>query len=177
MKIETTKENKIDPSLRSEVDSLLLECFSEQPDFEKYLSMLPDPTWRLCCKDEILDVVAHLAVHEREVGTSSGDMTIGLISNVAVAPSARRQGLARDLLSEAHTIMRASEIPFSILFADIPEIYHSSGYSLMDNPIRFWDNYIEEPAWRTLVYRGSMICQLGDQELPSGVIDLRGPTV
>jgi hypothetical protein len=73
--------------------------------------------------------------------------------------------------------MRLSDILFSILFAYIPEIYASSGYSLMESPIRFWDTHIEEPAWRTLVYRGSMICQLGGEELPPGVIDLKGPTV
>ncbi len=104
------------------------------------------------------DVVAHLAIYQRQVGVGSETLEIAMLGGIVVAPEQRRRGHSR----------------FSILFAYEPAVYVSSGYKLMQNATRFVD---ADGILKTLVYRGSMYAELSRKRWPNQMLDLRGRVV
>lgn len=168
--IETTRSGLVDP-LEAKVRRLLGETFFDDTSVDYYARLgIPE---LILVLQEGQEVVGHLALYRRVVGILGEDVEIGMIGGVAVAPAHRGHGHGRLLMRRAHAYLRERSIPFSILFAFEPRIYTSSGYKLMSNPIRF----LENDAWRTLVYRGGMYAALLDKLWPNQVVDLRGPVV
>ncbi|NJO36613.1 MAG: GNAT family N-acetyltransferase [Rhizobiales bacterium] len=135
---------------------------------------IPKPAFRFLILGKQRDVIGHLAAHEREVGIGGEASVIGMIGQVAIANKHQRQGHCKRLVKLAHEYFQERSIFYSILFACKPEVYHSSGYHLMENEIYFLD---EDGVWKTFVFRGSMYCELGDRPWPNQKIDLRGPVV
>ena len=56
----------------------------------------------------------------------------------------------------------------------MPAVYRSSGYREMTNTTRFLNH---DGVWKTLVFRGGMVAELGRRRWPDLPIDLRGPSV
>ena len=118
------------------------------------------------------EMVAHLAVLEKWIGTERGDLKIGGVAEVCVATAYRRHRQAARLIRAAHDWMRGNGFEFAMLFGQ-PGIYQSSGYALIENEIaatnslaRHWNPFCGKP----------MIHRLSDKPWPEGRIDLRGPT-
>jgi predicted acetyltransferase len=120
------------------------------------------------------DVLAHLAIYERQVGIGNETFDIGMLGGIVVAPEQRRRGHCRALVRHAHERLKGRRLPFSILFASEPGVYASSGYKLMQNATRFVD---ADGALKTLVYRGGMFAELSQRPWPNQTLDLRGRVV
>ena len=92
-------------------------------------------------------------------------MRIGGVAEVCVARGRRGCGLAKQLLATIDDWLRADGVPFAVLFGR-PEIYRSSGYTPITNPLR---------PRRFPFSRKAMVKVLADEAWPAGLIDLRGP--
>lgn len=151
---------------------LLFACFSYNPVFlaRRYFKERPGHRWIV--KNEAGEIVAHAAVHEKIVGTESGDVLIGGVAEVCVAPTHRGMGIVKELLQSIDQWLGARSIDFAMLFGD-PRIYASSGYVPMQNPLHadhllawHWNPFSSKPMIKTISQR----------PWPPGSIDLRGPT-
>jgi predicted acetyltransferase len=169
--IETTRADLTRP-LVAKVQRLLSEAFFDGASVD-YYARLGIPTTILILQDGP-EVAGHLALYVREVDVLGEDIEIGMIGGVAIAPGHRGRGHSRTLLQRAHAWLQRRSIPFSILFAFEPRVYRSSGYKLLQSPLRFLD---EDGNWKTLVYRGAMYAELADRPWPNQLVDLRGPVV
>ena len=165
-----------DVSLSKEEDQrlrrLLFGCFPHEPTFlsRRFLRQCPAHRWLVL--DPAGEIVAHLAVLEKWIGTERGDLKIGGVAEVCVATAYRRHRQAARLIRAAHDWMRGNGFEFAMLFGQ-PDIYQSSGYALIENEIaatnslaRHWNPFCGKP----------MIHRLSDKPWPEGRIDLRGPT-
>jgi GNAT superfamily N-acetyltransferase len=165
---EETVTGEEDRQLRN----LLFSCFSYNPIFlaRRYLRKRPGHRWMV--SDTEGEIVAHAALHEKIIGTETGDLLIGGIAEVCVASPHRGRGIARDLLSSMDQWLKARDIPFAMLFGE-PRVYTSSGYVPIQNDLRT-ENWLGQP-WNP--FRGTpMIKSHSPTPWPSGMIDLRGPT-
>jgi predicted acetyltransferase len=123
---------------------------------------------------EAQDVLAHLAIYERQVSLGSETLEIGMLGGIVVAPEQRRRGHCKLLVRHAHERLKSRNIPFSILFAYEPAVYASSGYRLMQNVTRFIDR---DGTPKALVFRGGMYAELAGRRWPDQLLDLRGRVV
>jgi len=120
------------------------------------------------------DVLAHLAVYQREVGIGNETLVIGMLGGIVVAREHRRKGHSRALVWHGHEWLKGRRIPFSILFTHEPRLYASSGYALMQNATRFID---VDGTSKTLNYLGGMYAELSQRRWPNQMLDLRGCVV
>jgi predicted acetyltransferase len=162
-----------DGHLRSGVDALLHSAFPDEGPSGNYHARHGEPAVILVLRDGDR-IVGHLALYHRQAKIGSDSSSIGMIGGLAVATGHRGRGCARRLLAEAHACLRQQSIPFSILFANEPAVYASSGYRLMRNETHFLDR---DGGWKTFVYRGSMYAELLDRRWPNQLLDLRGRVV
>lgn len=155
--------------LREKLQELLVRAF---PDLEGdyYGHNPPD---RIFLGLDAGQPVAHLAAYKRKATRDGDEIEIGMIGGVAVAAPYQHKGHAKHLISMAHTYFRHNGITCAILFAYAPDVYLSSGYELVQFPIRF----IEDGQTREFVYRGSMIAYLDAARWTAALLDLQGEVV
>ena len=155
-----------------ELRNLFFSCFSFNPIFlaRRYFRQRPGHRWLV--KGRTGEIVAHAAVHERTIGTESGDMLVGGIAEVCVATDHRGLGIAKELLQSIDQWLRGRGIGFALLFGQ-PQFYGSSGFVPIRNELKTenlfggnWNPFHGTP----------MIKSLSPIPWPSGRIDLRGPT-
>ena len=164
----------LDGDLSSRIHELLSNTWPEDaPNEGDYYRTHGAPTAVVILR-KAADVLAHLAVYQREVCIGSETLEIGMLGGIVVAPQHRRQGHARGLVRHAHEWLRGHRIPFSILFTDEPRLYTSSGYELMQNATRFIDT---DGRRKTLVNIGGMYAELSQRRWPNQLLDLRGRVV
>jgi GNAT superfamily N-acetyltransferase len=186
--IEYLPDSAVTPDLDRQLRELLaisyagtgiMQCFATQ----RYWHELPDHHWFLRAPDprpETLDprpasppLAAHIAIHDKTIGSAIGDLRVGGVANVAVHPDHRGRGYVRLILQEVHAFLTARNIPFAILFASDLGVYRSSGYVQVLNPLRTCTP--RTGAWTVEPSDCFMVKQLGAIPWPEGVIDLRGP--
>ncbi len=165
-------EIKLTPTLREGVKTLIEHSF-DNATFRD-VSDIETPVFRILGLTGGQDVVAHVAAYERDVTIGGEPNRIAMLGDVAVASDLRRQGIARRAIDLAHRELKHRAIEFCVLFAYDPAIYRKNGYREMTNEIRLLDR---DNMWRTLVYRGSMVCALGDRPWPDDFLDLKGIVV
>lgn len=155
-----------------ELRNLLFSCFSFNPIFltRRYFRQSPGHRWLV--KGPAGEIVGHAAIHEKSVGTESGDLLIGGVAEVCVAANHRGLGLSKELLRSIDEWLKARGIAFAMLFGQ-PPVYASSGYVPIENELKtdsllsqHWNPFCGTP----------MIKSLTQIPWPRGVIDLRGPT-
>jgi predicted acetyltransferase len=156
--------------LASRIHELLSDAW---PDKGDYYRTRGAPTTVVILR-RASHVLAHVGVYERQVAIGGELLEIGMLGGVVVAPDQRRKGHSRILVRHAHERLRSRHIPFSILFANEPRVYDSSGYKLMENATRFIDG---DGTPKTFVYRGSMYAELAQRRWPNQLLDLRGSVV
>ena len=125
------------------------------------------------CFTKPCELIAHIAVHDKQIGTAAGELRMAGIAEVCVHPQYRGRGLVRDLLATAHAWLAAQGIPVAMLFGD-KKHYASSGYRNISNPIRHRNS--ETGVWITEPSDWAMVKPRGNLDWPAGVVDLRGPT-
>ena len=149
-------------------------CFKRELAYlehQRFFRELPPHRWIIFGDDG--NVIAHIAVYEKILGTDAGFLPLIGIAEVCVAPDHRGRGHVRDLLGEIHDWAREQGFNWSMLFG-ARGIYSSSGYERIDNPIRSMDYQTGE--WETETADYALVHPLKEGALwPSGTIDLRGP--
>lgn len=155
-----------------ELRNLLFSCFSFNPIFlaRRYFRQRPGHRWLVTTTAG--EIIAHAAVHERTIGTETGELLIGGVAEVCVATKHRGMGLSKDLLQSIDQWLKARDIAFAMLFGR-PQFYQSSGNVPIQNKLR--PNHLLSRLW--IPFGGTpMIKTLLQIPWPSGIIDLRGPT-
>ena len=130
----------VSPRLLAEIEALEKRCFSLPWTWEQLLSQLPDDSHEfLAAESETGELLGYV-----------GMMTVldeGYISNVAVSPEHRRQGIADALI---HALLeRASLRELSFVTLEVREhnapaiaLYRKHGFS----PVGLRKNYYEAPV-------------------------------
>jgi GNAT superfamily N-acetyltransferase len=151
---------------------LLVSCFAYNPYFRFRRFHLERPGHHWVARNAAGQFVAHAAVHEKVLGTGSGEIRVGGVADVCVAADHRGLGILKTMLGTIHDWMAAREMPFSMLFGQ-PRIYASSGYVVIGNELHASNSI----ARRWFPTKGKpMIKSLAGILWPNCSIDLRGPT-
>lgn len=161
---------EVDPELDLELRGLLSACFI-QPHHavfreRRYFKYPPGHRWLMREADAL---VAHAAVHERQIEVAGQVAPVGGVAEVCVLPAFRGRGLVRQLLAVVHRDLAERGVAFTALFGD-PAVYGSSGYHMPGNVFLGpnadgqW-----EPAPRVLVH------PLPGATWPVGEVHLPGP--
>ena len=169
--MEHVPDRQVDEALDAQLRRLLTTCFPG-PMFlaKRYNAELPAHRWIV--RDGPDRLVAHAALHDKQVGTGVGDIRIGGVAEVCVHPDHRGRGTVRSLLDAVHAWILEARIPAALLFGK-PEVYGSSGYRTVPNPFRFQDPAAGGWVCRPVSY--AMVRCFGSATWPEGVIDLRCP--
>ena len=173
--IEFIEDAAVDAGLDRQLRTLLALCFTRPCDvvFRDRRYFHEPPRWRWFVRDAAGELIAHVAVHDKRIGTGAGELRIAGIAEVCVHPQHRGHGLVRDLLVTVHAWLIAQDIPVAMLFGD-KKHYTSSGYRNVSNPIRHLKP--ETGVWIVEPSDWVMVKPLRDFTWPSGIVDLRGPT-
>ena len=172
--IESILDKDVDSELDEQLRTLLSTCFlgknNERFKTQRFFNEMPQYRWIM---REPGRVIAHVAFHEKTIGTDGGEFPIGAVAEVATHPDFRGKGLIKLLLTEAHKSFSARSVPFAVLFGNT-KVYSSSGYVPVTNPLRFFDPVQKE--WIVRPHASVMVKTLSATPWPNGEIDLRGPT-
>ena len=137
MNVEYIRDSDVDADLDRRLRDLLSICFTKPGDevFRERRYFKEHPAHRWFVRDEEERVIAHVALHEKVVVSSSQDISVGGIVQVCVHPEFRGQGFVRKLLAKVHDWLRLEGYRFSLLFGD-HRVYTSSGYVSVTNLVR-----------------------------------------
>jgi predicted N-acetyltransferase YhbS len=122
-------DTSVDQHLDGELRNLLTICFTKPQDtvFRHRRYLLEPPQHRWVIRDGLHRVVAHAAVHEKEVISAQQSYKIGGIAEVCVHPDFRQRGFTKALLTAIHEWLARRGFAFAMLFGN-PTVYSSSGY-------------------------------------------------
>lgn len=115
-------------------------------------------------------IVAHAALYSRKMNFNDYIFKGGIIADVVVDSNFRKKGLAKKLLLEL--ILLSPEVDVYFLFAYNTDIYISSGFSKLNNPINFYDQH--DLNWKEFVYNGGMINNRSKIDFGSSLILFNG---
>ena len=167
-------DSQITPAQDESLRALFRVCFKRESaylDHQRFFRELPPHRWMIFDEDQ--NVIAHIAGHDKILGTQNGLLPVIGIAEVCVAPEHRGRGCVRAMLGEIHDWARAQGFSHSLLFGS-HGIYGSSGYQRISNPIRALD--YQTGAWETQPLEYALARALNENAVwPSGTIDLRGP--
>jgi len=171
--IEYLPDSDVDAMLDGQLRALFSTCFTgphnERFKWQRFYSEMPHQRWLI---REPERVIAHVAMHDKSIGTVAGNFDIGGIAEVSVHPDLRGRGLVKQLLAAAHAASTQRGLPFAFLFGN-SDIYRSSGYVPVKNPLRFFDR--TSNGWCLRPDDAALVALLGPTPWPEGKIDLRGP--
>lgn len=172
--VEFIEDATVDSELDRQIRILLCACFTGPDDhsFRVQRYWREAPRWHWFVRGAADHLIGHVAVHDKQVGSTTGLVRIAGIGDVCVHPDHRGRGLVREMLAAAHTWLAGEQIPFGMLFGET-NVYTSSGYTNAANPIRVWSP--KQQIWVTTPPGKAMIKLLGNTPWPEGLIDLRGP--
>jgi len=172
-RIEYIRDRDVSAALDEELRALLSTCFTgshnERFQWQRYYQEVPQHRWLI---REPGRVIAHIAMHEKRIGTAAGEFAICGVAEVAVHPEFRGRGLVKQLLGPANEAFARDGVPFSFLFGNT-KVYGSSGYVPVKNALRHFDFACHE--WLVRPLPAAMVKLLGTTAWPEGEIDLRGP--
>ncbi len=127
-------DRDVDAALDLELRELLSTCFTKPQDVvfkeRRYFTQPPAHRWMI--RSSTGKLVAHIAVHERQIAAGPWVASVGGIAEVCVHPEARGQGLAKQMLDEIHATLTQRGVFFTALFGS-RSIYASSGYTQPGN--------------------------------------------
>jgi predicted acetyltransferase len=108
--------------------------------------------------DEQKEPVATLSVFERAMSLNGGELTTGLVADLAVPPDRRRRGYAGRLMKGMLAELYQKELPLSVVFPFSLAYYRRLGYALvnlnwfLDIPARHVPDYPERVAVRRATF-------------------------
>lgn len=173
-RIEYLPDERVRPTDDQQLRNLLALCFTKPQDrgfrYRRYWQQLPQHRW--VYRDAAGRIIAHLAIHEKQLGTPTDELLVAGVAEVCTDPAHRQQGLARQLLAAAHAWMPTRRFDFAMLFGE-SRYYAGSGYRSIANPIRRWVG--SHRMWVTGPMPLAMIRTVTATHWPAGTIDLHGP--
>lgn len=170
--VKFIEDKDVNTPLDEQLICSLSTCFPHQPIFQtqRYFKECPQYRWYMESDNQ---VIAHVAVHDKEIICNDEKVRIGGVAEVFVLPDYRRRGLTKRLLGEAEKWMKARNIDFSVLYGE-EKIYKSAGYNTINVIVHYLD--FESKEWVTEASEDLMIKELTEKKFPEGKIDLQGPT-
>ncbi len=128
------EDHQVDESLDLKLRELLSTCFvygeaTEVFRRQRYFKDKPQHRYMRWHQGQL---IAHIAVHEKQVSIDGESKSICGIAEVCVAEDHRGKGLVKELLAEIHQQRAEAGDAFSVLFGDT-EVYSSSGYQDVAN--------------------------------------------
>lgn len=169
-------DTQVDAQLDEELRGLLSTCFvgpvNECFRHQRFFHEMPQHRWLV--RDASGWLVAHVALHDKRLGTPQGDLRVAGIAEVCVHPDFRGRGLVRTMLDTLHRWAEQQGFRHAALFGD-EKVYRGSGYIHAPNPLRYWDK--DKQEWITEPSPGFHVRPLTQppEAFPDGLIDLRGP--
>jgi predicted acetyltransferase len=172
MELKYILDSDVDTATDLMLRDLLSVCYLDQPVFKKqrYYYEMPKHRWVLI---EAGMMVAHVAVHEKEILAGDEKIKIGAVAEVCVRRGFRGRGYVKQMLMESHAMLKSNGFPFVLLFANHPNVYIPSGYQLINNSVRFYEP--ETKQWKNKIFDDLMVAQLSDRQWPSIAVDFQGP--
>lgn len=169
--IERVDEPHVDPELDAKLRALLSTCFTQPQDniflSQRFFHQMPHHRWII---DGPKGLIAHVAVHEKTLGSKSGELPVWGIAEVCVHPDYRGRGLVKKILDQVHR--EVDQVDFMVLFGKT-NVYSSSGYKSITNPLRVYESVARN--WKVQPIASAMVRSCGRRVWPEGEIDLRGP--
>ena len=172
-KVNYIKDADVNEEMNTRLIEILSICFDKQTVFktQRYFKEMPHHRWYI--KDGN-SIIAHVAVHDKNIKTEKGTIRIGGVAEVCVHPDYRGRGLVRKMLAVIHKWLNENGFDFAMLYGE-ERVYASSGYSTIKNKIKFLDHNTKE--WKIEASKDAMVAPLkGDDNWPDGLIDINGPT-
>lgn len=171
LQVDYVYDPGVDDTLDWQIRSLLGLCFPG-PLFrhKRYNKELPAHRWIVRENEHLL--MAHAALHDKRIATPAGERRVGGVAEVCVHPHHRGRGLVKLLLDAMHHWMDAQGFDFALLFGK-PEVYGSSGYRPVANPIRYFD--VNQNAWIERTIPSAQVRARDGAAWPAGRIDLGCP--
>lgn len=174
MKFNLVDEYSLDARLREEIRRLLSVSFP-QASYTRTRTYLKQFPPRRLLASEAGQLVGHLGLEHRAIGTASGPQEILGMVDVCVSAPWRGRGVASQMLAWVESLARANRIPFLVLFAEKHRVYERNGFHHASNPLRWTKIHehqtigIAEEALAEL-----MVKAVGAAPWPDGTIDLLG---
>jgi len=168
MKFQYINDSEVSESLDKALRQLLSTCFVKNQDAQifskqRYYNEMPQHRYLLW---QHAQLVAHIAVHEKEVIINNNPISICGIAEVCVHPEYRNQGFVKHLLEKIHLDRIKQGDGFSVLFGD-EEVYGSSGYRYVNNLKAL------NPSLEWTVAEHTMVLSL-NKDWPTGEVKLSG---
>ncbi|MGF1694437.1 GNAT family N-acetyltransferase [Vibrio lamellibrachiae] len=162
------EDHKVTEELDQKLRSLLSASFVNGQDSEvfsrqRFYNEPPQHRYMIWNEEEL---VAHVAVHDKQVLINDEAHSICGIAEVCVHSDYRKQGLVKRLLDNIHQDRTERGDAFSVLFGDV-EVYGSSGYECKSNITVF----NPEKEW---VAAGKVMAYALNQSWPEGEVKLIG---
>ena len=166
------KDSEVDEEMNKQLIHILSLCFNDQPVFQnqRYFKELPQHRWII--RDQDL-IIAHVAVHDKNIESEKGSLRIGGIAEVCIHPDFRGRGLVKRMLAIIHEWLKERGFAFAMLYGD-KNVYSSSGYVPIKNQIKYLDHVSQE--WKTEESEDAMIAPINRNNWPDGLININGPT-
>lgn len=134
MNIKYIKDSQVDDLLDEKIRELLSRCFthSDETIFKHQRYFREVPTHRYLIVSNNSELIAHIAVHDKQVLIDNNPIPVAGIAEVCVDPNYRQRGCVKQLLNFVHKDIESRNMSYSILFGD-KTIYQSSGYREVKN--------------------------------------------
>ena len=170
--ITALPDSTIDAEIDREIRDLLTTCFINAEDdvFSRRRYFKEPYPNRWIIRDGQQALVAHVGVHEKEIQARTGTHRFGGIAEVCVHPDTRGRGYVRAMLTVIHPWLAKRGFEFGVLFGD-PEVYGSSGYTVVDNLFMNADPQLPDSPRRAVT---AMVRPLSEAAWPDGEVYLPG---
>lgn len=172
--IENFPDSAVDEAMDLALRELLSTCFTKAQDdvfrHRRYFNEMPAHRWVI--RDEEGALVAHLAVHEKQIFHAAGSSPIGGIAEVCVHPSHRGNGYVKQLVTAVHAWLTGRGTLYSVLFGDT-KVYSSCGYRAAGNLAM--DVATAEGPTKRQIITYALALPLGAAPWPEGEVYLPGP--
>jgi len=171
-RIKFIEDTEVDAGLNRKLIKILSVCFDDQPVFKqrRYYKEMPGCRWYI---EENEQIIAHTALHEKNILLDSRLLKICGIAEVCVLPEYRGKGLVKLILKKIDQWLIDNNYKYAMLFGD-ENVYSSSGYFNIDNEIKYVDYETKET--KTEIIKCAMVKKLSEEPWPAGLVDLMGPT-
>ena len=171
--VEYLPDGAVDARDDAALRNLFVESFSKSAHNEVFRTQRffrESPAHRWIIRDAEGTIVAHVACHEKVVETSTGELPIAGVAEVATHSAWRRRGLALLALTALHEWAR-ERFEFALLFGVNP-IYDKLGYASLERPLGLLG--LDDGIWR-IERRPIRVLSFQGRDFPEGLIDLRCP--
>lgn len=170
--IRFIEDSAVDSELNQKLINILSVCFDNQPLFKERRYYKEMPGFRLYI-EENGQIIAHTALHEKNILVEDKKIKIGGIAEVCVRPEYRSKGLVKLLLKNVDQWLVGNNYKYAMLFGE-KNVYSSSGYFNIDNQIKYID--YETKKTKIEIIDCAMVKTLAGEPWLEGLVDLMGPT-